>query len=366
VSSDNLHDAFALLLRTKQGKRAALSSVAVRTHRRRVATRWTGRLGAVVTVGILGTVALQGAGGGSDGGHSATAPESPIATPTIGFASTTFPLTGGPEFVPALSALRCGDPAPAAHPVEHNLSLTLRLGTAVALGDQPASKGPPNVEAVVREVTVANQGAVATSGVDFLVVHHGVIRGMISGEGVKLAQNLAGGTVSVPQGQMLVDGVFCSDGQQVTPANIDPGTYDLIAVGRLFSTAESVALSQTVGDTVNTMYLNPNYSADPAALYLPGIYNCKQARPWRAALRGCLPEITSSAVVDESTGTVTVTYRVKDLVDQFSAVLVSDPLTVALVASNGAAVVASNWRSLDSVNPVDGFNVTGDLAAAST
>jgi hypothetical protein len=364
VSSDDVHDAFALLLRANQGKRAALSNVAVRTIRRRVATRWTGRLGAVVAVGILGTAALHGVEGGSDGGHSATAPASPIATPTIGFAAATFPLTGGPEFVPALSELRCGDPAPAPHPVEHDLSLTLRLGKAFALGDQPASEGPPTVEAVVREVTVANQGAVATSGVDFLVIQNGVIRGMISGGGVALAQNLGGGTVTAPRSQMLVDGAFCSDGQQVTPANLAPGTYDVIAVGRLFSTAESVALSQTLGDTINTMYLNPNYSADPATLYLPGIYNCKQARPWRAALRGCLPEITNSAVVDEARGAVTVTYRVKDLVDEFSAVLVSDPLTVDLVASQDAAVATSNWRSLGPVNPVEGFTVTGDLAAA--
>ena len=365
MSSDNLHDAFALLLRSNQGKRAALSTVAVRTIRRRVATRWTGRLGAVVAVGMLGTAALHGVEGGSDGGHSATAPASPIATPTIGFAAATFPLTGGPEFVPALSELRCGDPAPAPHPVEHDLSLTLRLGTAFALGDQPASEGPTTVEAVVREVTVANQGAVATSGVDFLVIQDGVIRGMISGGGVALAQNLGGGTVTTPRSQMLVDGVFCSDGQEVTPANLAPGTYDVIAVGRLFSTAESVALSQTLGDTINTMYLNPNYSADPATLYLPGIYNCKQARPWRAALRGCLPEITNSAVVDEARGTVTVTYRVKDLVDQFSAVLVSDPLTVDLVASQDVAVATSTWRSLGSLNSVEGFTVRGDLAAAS-
>jgi hypothetical protein len=113
------------------------------------------------------------------------------------------------------------------------------------------------------------------------------------------------------------------------------------------------------------MYLNPNYAADPAALYLPGIYNCKQARPWRAALRGCLPQITNSAVVDEATGTVTITYRAKDLVEQFSAVLVSDPLTVDLISSKSAAVATSNSRSLVPVNPVGGFQVTGAAAAAS-
>jgi len=340
VTSDNAHDAFALLLRGHQGAKVSLSPVAVRRIRRRVTTRWSGRVGAVVVAGALGIVALQGADGGADGRHRAGG-ESPIPTPTIGFATTTFPLTGGPEFVPASSAYRCGDPAPTPHPVEHNVSLTLKSGNAFALGDQLAGEGTPIVQAMVREVTPADQGAVATSGIDFLVIQDGIIRGMISGDGVALAQNLEGGTVSVPPSLMLASGVVCPGEEQSSAAAVAPGAYEVIAVGRVFSTAESVALSQTLGDTINTMYLNPNTLADPTAVYLPGIYNCKQARPWRAALRGCLPEITSNAVVDEASGTVTVTYRVKDLVEEFSAVLVSDPLTVELVGGVDATVTSA-------------------------
>jgi hypothetical protein len=326
------------LLRDHQGEGAALSVVAVRTIRRRIATRWASRLGTLVLVGILGTAALQGA----DGKHLATGIESPIVTPTIGFATATFPLTGGPEFVPASSELRCGDPAPVPHPVEHDLSLTLRLGTSFALGDMLASAGPPTVETVARQLTGADQGAVATSGVDFVLIQDGIIKGMKSGGGVDLAQNLEGGTVTVPRNRTLVDGVFCSDGHELSLVTISSGTYEVIAVGRFFSTAESVALSQALGDTINTMYLNPNSLADPAAVYLPGIYNCNQSRAWRSALRGCLPEITDNAVVDEARGTVTVVYRAKDLVDEFSAVLVSEPLTVELVGDQRAAMATAS------------------------
>ncbi|NYI40278.1 hypothetical protein [Demequina lutea] len=341
MSSESTHEAFALLLRHHQSKRTALGTAAVRTIRRRVATRWTGRLGALVVVGILGAVALDGASGGTDGNRHAAVGESPISTPTIGFVSATFPLTGGPEFIPASATLRCGDPAPTPHPVDHDLSLTLRVGTALTLGDQLSSDGPPLFQAVVRSVTTADQGTVATSGIDFLVIQDGIIRGMISGGGVILSQNLKGGTVTVPRSQLLIDGAFCSDGQHASPANIGPGAYDVIAIGRVFSTAESVALAQALGDTINTMYLNPNNQADPTAVYLPGIYNCKQARPWRAALRGCLPEVTDNATVDEARGTVTVVYHAKDLVDEFSAVLVSDPLTVELVSGQGTAMTAA-------------------------
>ena len=341
MSAANLHDAFALLLRDHQGETAVLGTLAARTIRRRIATRWAGRVGTLLIVGALATAAMQGADDGIGAGGGEADGASPIATPTTGFASATFPLTGGPEFIPASSELRCGDPAPAAHPAEHDLSLTLRLSSSFALGDQLASAGSPTVEAVVRQVTDADQGAVATSGVDFVLVQDGIIKGMISGDGVNLAQNLAGGTVTAPRNFTLVDGAFCSDGRNLSLTTIDSGTYEVIAVGRVFSTAESVALSQALGDTINTMYLNPNSLADPTAVYLPGIYNCKQARDWRSALRGCLPEITDNATVDEASGTVTVVYRSKDLVDEFSAVLVSEPLTIELFSGRGTAMTAA-------------------------
>jgi len=346
VSSEGLHDALSLLLRKHEnahahspvGKRAILSADTARTIRRRVRFRWAGGIGAIVVVGGLGAVALAGA----DGGHNTpTVIASPLPTPTIGFAAATFPLTGGPEFVPASAGMNCGDPAPAPHPVDNDLSLTMSEGTSFALGLAGNGPRPSTIQALVRQVTDSDKGTVATSGIDFLVVQDGIIRGLIAGSGVGLAQNLAGGAASVPQSLLLAGGAHCSDGTHSSPITLTPGTYDVIAVGKFFSTAESVALSQALGDTINSMYLNANSQADPSAVYLPGIYNCKQARSWGSALRGCLPEITDNAAVDESAGTVTVVYRSKGLVDAFSTVLVSEPLTVDIAAVTGSPEAAA-------------------------
>ena len=358
MSSGSLHDAFVLLVREHEGKRADLTSSAARAIRRRIVARWTGRLGALVVVGSLATAALAGPNGGED---NRAGEDSPIPTPTIGLADATFPLTGGPEFVNASVGLECGDPAPASHPIDHDLTLMVTQGTVFALGNEGLSTGPPTAQAVIRQVTSAKKGTIATSGIDFLMVQDGMIKGIITGSGVGLAQNIVSGTVTIPQRLMLAGGIYCSLAGQETPSPIEQGTYDVVAIGKFFSTPESVALSQVLGDTINTMYLNPNSLADPSALYLPGIYNCKQPREWGSALRGCLPEISDTAVVDEKAGTVTVTYRTKGLVDEFSTVLVSEPLTIQLGSGQDAqAVVTFGAQSLTTLGATGLVATTAD------
>ncbi|NTV40201.1 MAG: hypothetical protein HGA51_09665 [Demequinaceae bacterium] len=333
MSSELLHDAFALLLREHEGEAAALSASAALAIRRRVAARWVGGVGALAIVTSLAAAALLGPG---DEDADRAVIERPVPTPTIGFAKATFPLTGGPEFVPASAGLECGDHAPAPHPIDRDLTLIINRGSVFAPGGVGIDPWPPIVQAVVRQTTTANKGTIATSGIDFLVVRDGIIRGVIDGSGVSLSQNVVGGTVSIPQSLLVAGGIYCPDGGQAGPSAIEEGTYDVVAIGRFFSTAESVALSQVLGDTINTMYLNPNDQADPTAVYLPGIYGCEEARAWDSALRGCLPEISDTAVVDEVAGTVTVSYRTRELVEEFSVVLVSEPLAIEL-ASEGAA-----------------------------
>ena len=342
MSTEGLHDTFALLLHQHQHQHHAtkttLSADVARAIRRRVAVRWASHVGALIVVASLGAAALTWPNRADD---TPTLVAIPIPTPTIGFAAATFPLTGGPEFVPASAGLQCGDNAPAPRPVDHDLSLTIVQGTSFALGAEALGSRPTVIRAVVKETTASDKGAIATSGVDFLVVQDGIIRGMTGGGGVGLAQNVVGGTVSILQSRLLTDGVYCPDGQQKNPANISPGTYQVVAVGRVFSTPESVALAQALGDTINSMYLHANSQADPAAVYLPGIYNCKQARDWGSALRGCLPEITNDATVDEAARTVTLIYHTTRLVDEFSTVLVSEPLSVDLPTTAQAPGVAA-------------------------
>lgn len=334
MSSEGSHNAFALLLREHQRDKATLSAKTARTIRGRVATRWASGLGAVIVLGGLSAIAVAG----PDGAHNASdMSASPIPTPSINFASVTFPLTGGPEFLPASAGLKCGEPVPASRPVDHDLSLTLSKSTVFSLGEQQLEVQPLTVRAAVRQVTTGDQGTIASSGIDFLVVKDGIIRGIFDGTGVGLEQNVMGGAVSIPRTHLVTDGVFCPGDGGPTPAGLTPGTYQVVAIGRVFSTPESVALAQALGDTINVMYLNENDRADPAALYLPGIYSCTTARAWSSALRGCLPDITADAVIDEAAGTVTVVYRTDELVSAFSTVLVSEPMTVELVSGQTTA-----------------------------
>lgn len=339
MSVETEHEAFALLLRDHERARASLSADASRAIRRRVATRWTARMGVVAVAGGLGSAALAWPDSATD---AMIAVESPIPTPTIGFASATFPLTGGPEFAPASAGLACGDPAPTAHPVDHDLRLTLGEGSTFSLGDEVSSVRAATVQAVVRQVTTTSKGAIATSGVDFLIVRDGIIRGIISGNGVNLAQNIVGGAVSIPQSRLVALGMYCDDARATSQEALAPGSYQVVAIGRMFSTPESVALAQAIGDTINTMYLNPNPNAVDAPVYLPGIYHCTQPRTWGAALRGCLPDITNNAAVDEPAGTVTVVYRSRNLVEEFSTVLVSEPFGIELAAPASATAVAAS------------------------
>ena len=63
-------------------------------------------------------------------------------------------------------------------------------------------------------------------------------------------------------------------------------------------------------------------------IYLPGSYDCAQTINQDSPARACLPDFTPDAKFDDDTSTISMLYDKKDLVDQFSAVLVSDPLTV--------------------------------------
>lgn len=332
MTPEHLGEALGLLLREHQHKAGPLNAAARRTIRTRVATRWVGGIGGVVAIVGLGVTAIHGAYTRGEREYVIASPAPSVTTtPTIRFAAATFPLTGGPEFVPASSALECGDPAPAPHPEDHDLHLTINLANVSGFGDPVIVPGPPVVQAVVRGVTTSDLGTVATSGVDFLVIKDGVITGIIPGDGVDLSQNVAIGNVTGPQGRLLADTVRCRGNDAGDQVGVEPGTYEVIAIGRVFSTPESVALAQAIGGTINAFYLNPNASVEPDDLYLPGSYACEKPRPWAAALRGCLPTITGDAVVDETAGTVTVNYHTTSLVEEFSSVLVSEPLTVELV-----------------------------------
>jgi hypothetical protein len=329
MTPGRLTETFALLLREKHGRALDLSSDAERTIRRRIGLRWAGRVGALVVVGTLGTAAAAGAYGG--GGVVDGATYSPIPTPTIGVAATTFPLGGGPDFVPASAGLKCGDPAPTSHTVGNDLKLEVTPSdSTVASPPSSDQVAVPAVNAVVSHLTNNRIGTVSTSGVDILLVQDGIIKGMLDGDGIQLATALSS-SMRIDWPRLLVaERSHCPNEPPSGTSGVAPGTYQLIAIGRVFSTPESVALSEELG---SSWYLDAGAQPDPHGVYLPGSYDCKGLELSRSTVRACLPDITKNAVVDPKAGTVTVLYKTTQLVDEFSTVLVSEPLTASLVSS---------------------------------
>ncbi len=353
MSPGKLRDTFALLLRENHGQPATLSADAERAIRRRLALRWTGRIGALVVVGALWTAVAGAYGGG--GADSVT--KSPIPTPSIGFASASFPLAGGPEFVPASFGLKCGDAAPAPHVVEHGLKLEVTPTDSAAAGPLGADQAVlPSAQAVLSPVTYEPLGTVSTSGVHILVVQGGIIKGVFDAEGTELRVALSRSKPADWPGLLVTERTHCPNESGSGPSGVTPGTYQLVAIGRIFSTPESVALSQALGSADNIQLVDSGTETDAHAVYLPGSYDCHQLLKFGSVLRACLPDLTDNAVVDATAGTVTMLYKTKGLVDEFSTVLVSDPLTATLVSSTSLGPAAwVPWAGIRPFEALDSF-----------
>ncbi len=346
MTQGGLRDTLARLHLGNQTRGATLSSDAVRHIRRRVTVRWAGSIGALVVAGSLASTAL--AGGTPTSGELATA--SPVPTPMFGFAAASFPLTGGPEFVPAAAGLTCGDPSPAPHSVEYGLKLEVMQG---ASGDASEAgmggTGVSSARAVLSPVTNDVRGTLSTSGIDILVVQDGVIKGVFDGGTAELDLAISEANPREWPRLLVIERTHCPTASGRETSAVTPGAYQLVAIGRVFSTPESVALSQAVGSTSALELLGSGPQVDPNAVYLPGSYDCRQLLSYGSVARACLPDVTNDAVVDATEGTVSVRFRTKELVDEFSTVLVSDPLTVILASS--AVLGPADWEPWDGISP---------------
>jgi hypothetical protein len=106
-----------------------------------------------------------------------------------------------------------------------------------------------------------------------------------------------------------------------------------MAVAKVFSTPESVALSQALGTRGYPELLTATGLAyDTDALYLPGSYDCGASIRNLSPARPCLADYTPQASVDVDAGTVGLLYDAEELVDEFSVFLVSEPLTAEFFA----------------------------------
>lgn len=346
MTSQGLRETFARLHLGNQTHISTLNSDAVRTIRRRVGARWASGICALVVTGSVAQAAL--AGGTGTANASATA--SPGPTPMFGFAAADFPLTGGPEFVPASAGLTCGDPAPPQNSVDYGLRLEVLPGASADVSNAGAGgTGVDSARAVLSLVTNEVRGTLSTSGVDILVVQDGVIRGIFDGSEAELDMAVSDATVGEWPRLLVIERTHCPTESGQVPSDVTPGAYQLVAIGRVFSTPESVALAQAVRATSALEILGAGPHGDPNAVYLPGSYDCRQLLSYGSVARACLPDVTNDAVVDATAGTVSVRFKTKELVDEFSTVLVSDPLTMNVASS--AVLGPADWEPWDGVSP---------------
>ena len=355
MTTGRLRDTFSLLLRENRSHTSALSADAERAIRRRVGLRWAGRVGALIVVGSLGTAAAAGAHGGGTGVDGAT--ESPTPNPTIGIAAASFPVTGGPEFVSAAAGLKCGDPAPKPNPMEHDVELTLTDMTSDDPGNAANFYGDiPTVEAQLSQTPGTDLGVVSNSDMPMIFERDGVIVGIAQYGGVGLGWNAP---TAAPDGQgqygtpLIANWIGCPGFDRTDSTGLEPGTYDVVAMTRVFSTPESVALQQVFFPYSNVQSLDPG-SLDPNGIYLPGSYDCAQTIAWQSPARACLPDYTDDAAYDPETSTVTVLYDPTDLVEEFSVVLVSELLTVTVIGEESLPW----WSTKDdgSLGPFDSID----------
>lgn len=330
MRSPRIREAFGLLTREYQQAAPALSADAARAIRSRVTRRWMARGAAGLAIVALGTSAVMGVLGGD--GEELAIP-SPVATPTASRAAATFPFEGGPEFVEAGSEYRCGDPAPTPHPAEHDLSLEIDvLDDDDGVGIFKPGEGT-TVDAHITQTGDADLGRVSTSGIDLLVVKNGVVVGRMPVSSTDLWLRLDSATATQYAVPLVSTWVTCPEDLWRQGPGIDPGTYEVVAVAKVFSTPESVALGEVLGTSGSASLLTTTGLAyDKNALYLPGSYDCAYAISMTSPARPCLADYTPNAAVDADSHTVTLLYDSTALVGEFSVSLVSEPLVAEFLA----------------------------------
>jgi len=157
--------------------------------------------------------------------------------------------------------------------------------------------------------------------------------------------------------QFVASWIHCPGDDTSTESTFEPGVYDVVGITRVFSTPESVALHQTPGLSIGNVGWNLDpANLDPQGIYLPGSYDCAQTIAQGSPARACLPDFTPDAKFDAAASTVTMLYDTKDLVKQFSAVLVSDPVSVFIPGRDSLAWMQGyDGGSLGTFDSIDGF-----------
>ena len=368
MTAPTLRAALEALRRDGEAPAHPLSADAERAIRRRVGTRTGLRGGALLAVAGL-AVATASASWGSRAEDPAPSP-TPTATFEPSVASATFPLEGGPEFEPLYRSIGCGDPAPASHPLDHDVALQATRGEEGLNGSVSATTsdgttmrytyGAAEFLSTLTYEGTGDGGVAAISGALLLAVRDGVVVG-VQRDDLSLGWRLDGDSSPTMPAVLSAEWFDCPQApvwQQRNPAGLEPGTYDIVAVARVFSTPEAVALSRVLSNRDPYGMDGSFLDTHSTEIYLPGSYDCARvtADGWGSGPRGCLPDMTDRASVDAEAGTVTVLYNPRELVEEFSVLLVSEPVEVELEAAESLGGVWTNGHTdtvvLDSLDAI--------------
>jgi len=334
VSAPRLRAALTSLHHERRRASSPLTREAERTIGRRVARRWG--LGTATITAVGAVVALSWIGGvpasnGDDAGALATpttTPAEPQAMPAV----VSIPLNGGPQYAKPWGELECGDPAPASlpHAPEQRLSLDL---TRSGVGDivttsltWAAAEPPPQTR---------SEPVVSVTTAQLFAVQDGTVVGTILTLDATWGWQLGGQTRAITGRETLTGAAFyCinldTSGNSYTfrETALDPGTYEVFAITRVFATPESVALFQALE---GTSYIAVDERARQGVeVYEPGSTRCVERQHQVITVRACLPGIVPTATLDEDSGTLRMLYDASALPQEFDVTLVSEPVTLVV------------------------------------
>jgi hypothetical protein len=254
---------------------------------------------------------------------------SPTLTDAPVMSVAQIPVGGGPEFTVLDDAYLCGDPAPAANPSEQDLALTVEAGVVATMAPEST-----DLEAQLTFEGTDDAGTATIGWLTLLLVRDGRIAGVMHyGENPGLAWDLQPGAERSFQVGPFTENFTCERRSAHAQhaffeSTVEPGEYDVMAVARVFSTEESVAL----GQALPSRYYLDEGQARPGGIYLPGSYDCVRLKEWGAMVRGCLPDVTSDAWMEDGLETVSVRYDASALVAPFYVTLASESLPVTLAS----------------------------------
>ncbi len=318
------------LYRERRNESLALSREAERAIGRHVTTRWSVAAATVAFAAVVATFGWMAGVSAASGGGSKVNPTTPgNAIPAV----AQVPVLGGPQYTHRWGEFECGDPAPAprAEVPDQRLSISLTRSGVGDLATASVTWMAPEEDPIGRSEPVIGMGVMEVA-----VARDDVIVGIIITQDATLGWQQHGHTSTVTGHTSLsADPFYCitlykqSSVYLYHEVTLDPGTYEVFAISRVFATPESVALFQAVEET-NFTSVDEQARFGGGETYTPGSPGCQALQSQNVTVRACLPDVIATATLDEDTQMVRMLYDASAIPQEFDVTLVSEPLTMVI------------------------------------